>query len=544
MATQNQQQELNDQNTISENTSNPLAKLNIKLLISTFFIIAFIIGYLISQSMNNRTTIMNSNISPSAIPTQLIEPLSTPAHISGFEEYWKKLINICDGEGSKPQDLHFTTKNNIAITRVACRGLDGGNFARYSNKYYQKFLGVLFQDGSGESLFNIDFVDKNDKEQYATNRKSRDISNREDIVIVPLINDTYSGSAADYFCGNPAPCYIGQDISVFIEGRKYQPISNDKYIVFSVNSVSIIKPNDQRLNNLLYKYGDVTYGNNTNNYGKGNDVLNSSFNNSLLISTFEKEFNAPNWNGKTPIQLTEEFLDSISIDKDFINSLNNPVSPTNFLPDFFQETVKPKTNIDISDWKTFDDPRIGLRFKYPVEWGKPERQLDRGEAGFDYIVTFAYQENSTFFGIRGVTRDFERSSGMEALPRFSGDISKVCSDYKDSFIYCENFTDRVHALESLTCTGPGTNSFAARYMFLRRQRDFIPGFVFSGEYLSKNTRQKIFNLMLPKYGSYCSEPDPQYLHQFNQAVLNRQLDSESMQNFDTIEKVFETVESY
>jgi hypothetical protein len=49
-------------------------------------------------------------------------------------------------------------------------------------------------------------------------------------------------------------------------------------------------------------------------------------------------------------------------------------SPKPSLPplDFTLESAKPITQIDTSSWRMFEDDRVGLRFRYPLEWGQAD----------------------------------------------------------------------------------------------------------------------------------------------------------------------------
>lgn len=235
-----------------------------------------------------------------------------------------------------------------------------------------------------------------------------------------------------------------------------------------------------------------------------------------------------------------------------IDKLYNSTSPTltTSFPDFSKEAVKPKTNIDISNWKTFDDPKVGLRFKYPPEWGTYSATFDEShnnvetyggnlrlndfEFGYNAFRVFGQSIKKYSYGMMG--EDF---SGLDEKGKFCSNLQSDESRLIGQ-LFCTQIDSTAHVLIGGNSRGGGGSNLIElfqRNMYLYKPNKKIAYFKLSGEFLSKKYAEFYDN------SSGNSPPEGEY-EKINQALLDRRLDSESMKNFDTIEKVFETVESY
>ena len=216
------------------------------------------------------------------------------------------------------------------------------------------------------------------------------------------------------------------------------------------------------------------------------------------------------------------------------------VTPKPTLPDFSKEPVKPRTNIDTSNWLTFDDPQVGLRYKYPPAWGVPSKSEDKGDKGSRYIVEFIIEKTGRTFLGGGVTLDYDERVGEPDVYIFSGFESGNWKQSKEEIcngvgtIFCQKEDNIVHVLTGFSCIKEQCNPFTyfSRYMYINRPNKKYPGLVIGGGFTSEFLDEIISK----------AELDPKYLNGLNKALIDRRLDNESMKNFDTIEKVFETVE--
>lgn len=203
--------------------------------------------------------------------------------------------------------------------------------------------------------------------------------------------------------------------------------------------------------------------------------------------------------------------------------------PPSDLPDFSNNPVIPKTNIDTSNWKTFDDPKVGLRFKYPPEWGEAKGILRKGaEAGWSYQLTF--NDLYDFFrsvygrsldwncgGCGGESKDFPVGFGSDTYG-----FSKYTTVRFIQYPKC-SLGSLINLKKQFDVYRPGHQILLIRFSIgIERRREELD------ELICSEGSQKM-TLLEEKY---------------KKAIENRQLDNETMINFDVAEKVFETVESY
>lgn len=239
------------------------------------------------------------------------------------------------------------------------------------------------------------------------------------------------------------------------------------------------------------------------------------------------------------------------VDIKFLQTCEN-VTPSPIFPDFSKETVKPKTNIDISTWKTFDDPKVGLRFKYPPEWKDFLANFWSDDPSYykDAIIYYGHIETTNYkfggnrFKLWGQNKEVV-DLGEGGGENFTGidTANKFCSNQKlGNILFCVHENNQAHVLiGDSKCRGGGCGLIWSyiRFMYIFTPNKRIPYFKFSGEFLSEKYSRLIRYNNLDKF-----YPTDEEFNILNQAILDRRLDEESMKNYDTIEKVFETVESY
>jgi hypothetical protein len=233
----------------------------------------------------------------------------------------------------------------------------------------------------------------------------------------------------------------------------------------------------------------------------------------------------------------------------------SPSSQSEQFQDLLNETVKPITQIDLSSWKVFEDKQVGIRFKYPPDWGEPQSELRNlnnpsteypPESGWVFYVMFSNNNN---INITGGSNDFMRAIGGCTFIGFGTEkypsAQQYCELTKDYVIYCQPIKENLHILSGFN-SGIGSECHHSlpynRIYFLNRPNKLISGIEFGGQFLS------------PRY--YGSNGSSKYsLEEFlkaanndksivNKLVLDRKLDAESIKNYDAIEKLFETIEEF
>lgn len=200
------------------------------------------------------------------------------------------------------------------------------------------------------------------------------------------------------------------------------------------------------------------------------------------------------------------------------------------------ELVKPKNEIDTSNWSQFEDKLVKVRFLYPSSWGKPQTNFNRGETGWFYRVYFP---NSSFsFG--GTSPDFSAGRGGSFVDfnGFSHQGHKLFWDnaetlcQTDDLISCQISDNKVFVTSGISC-GPVALGSGARILLVDRPGEQISGLAFGGSFLSiaySSITQAL-----------CQVDDQKSKERFNNLIKERRLDTESIRNLDTINKVIETI---
>lgn len=225
---------------------------------------------------------------------------------------------------------------------------------------------------------------------------------------------------------------------------------------------------------------------------------------------------------------------------------------------FVEETVKPKTQFDLTTWKTFKDEQVKIKFNYPQEWGSPQtyyKELScspdillndcRFFKGTEYSVYFPNNLNNPSFNfvVGGKSSIYAAPGRGGVLADFNGfgkenfwwdDADELCSE--KNLLFCKVSNDVVHLLSSVANCGAPEQILHPylRVMFIDRPEKTISGLVFGGSFIP--SKYGIYNLICN--GDTINQGNKEAI---DKAILQRQLDSESMKNYDTFEKIFETV---
>lgn len=201
------------------------------------------------------------------------------------------------------------------------------------------------------------------------------------------------------------------------------------------------------------------------------------------------------------------------------------------------ETIKPKSEIDTSNWNQFEDKLIKVRFLYPSAWGKPQTTFNRGGTGWFYRVYFP---NSSFsFG--GTSPDFSAGRGGSFIDfnGFSHQGHKLFWDSVDALcdskdvVSCQISGKQVFVAIGVTSCGTSIWGSGSRVLLVDRPGEQISGLAFGGSFLS--TAYSSITQAL------CQVDDQNSRERFNKLIKERRLDAESTKNLDTIDKVFETI---
>lgn len=215
---------------------------------------------------------------------------------------------------------------------------------------------------------------------------------------------------------------------------------------------------------------------------------------------------------------------------------------------FSSELPKARTAFDLTTWKEFSDSRIGLKFKYPSDWGVPDTVFTSPEktdackaTGHLYTLTFPHSS----FRVGGESLDYStecgRGRGINDLYYFSGFTSCSQSRYQQTnLLFCQVLGNKLHLLSSYNYWSEDTyvgNYY--RLLFINQKTNrYSGGIALGGPFFSSELNQKI-SLMCKQDDEVCQE---KYYSLIDKATLDRKLDKQSMATFDTFEKVFETVE--
>ncbi len=210
-------------------------------------------------------------------------------------------------------------------------------------------------------------------------------------------------------------------------------------------------------------------------------------------------------------------------------------------PDFSNETIKPRNSFDVSRWELYVNDEVGLRFRYPPEWGKPNGGLnscDNPEICSDNDLpakTFLLKFPNSKFQIGGGSKNYTPHRGTNILYDYTGftkwySPERICKT--PWFIFCQQAENKINYVSVPACGGePGSGFGYERVLLVNLPNNKVNGLAFGGDFIPKN-------LMTGPLAS-C---DNQTKSRIGEAVIARKLNEEIMKSFDTFEKVFETIE--
>jgi hypothetical protein len=254
-----------------------------------------------------------------------------------------------------------------------------------------------------------------------------------------------------------------------------------------------------------------------------------------------------------PLNNLGKYRNNIQIPTSTPTDTPTPIPTIPILPRY---DPQPHTTFNISTWKTYENSDVGLRFKYPSEWGDVESDL-WNHCDISYITTKGECEhevigrifNAKFTGnslidFGGVADHWTEGTDPGITKGFGGyhgrDPLSFCSIHGDSW-FCQVTGNFLH---TVIMDGSYAGYSLHRVLFVNAPNNRIKGFGFSGGFLSKR-----FNNYIEGLKTYYIA-DPNYiipenaLEPLRNATLERRLDPESMRNFDMIEKIYETVEVF
>jgi len=218
-----------------------------------------------------------------------------------------------------------------------------------------------------------------------------------------------------------------------------------------------------------------------------------------------------------------------------VSPTQSTIFPTTFpiLEPFTPQSRVPRTQFNLSEWKTFEYPPVAMRFKYPPEWGNPDSKYLPGETGFSFLVRFP---NSSFV-VGGTSKDYSAGRGGR-FSDFNGfgnkfwwkETKNICSS---ETIFCQTTATSAHIVTTSTREGPSLFPSYARLYFTNRSGQTISGLAFGGSFLSPKLKKYTSDFQISNYETERKS--------FDAAVIERKLDDISMEQFDEFEKVFETI---
>lgn len=251
------------------------------------------------------------------------------------------------------------------------------------------------------------------------------------------------------------------------------------------------------------------------------------------------------WYGKQKASLVENVTKTDKNEVTKYNPLEKSVEPTPTIipPDYSAESAKTRTVFDLSMWKTYENTEIGLRFKYPSEWGRPKGELSTcdnpelcsndGEPATTFLLKFPNSE----FQIGGGSKNFTPHRGTNILHDFTGfstwySPEEVCKI--PWFIFCQQTDNKVNYVSTPACTWEPYSGFGyERVLLIDLPNKKVNGLAFGGDFIPKGLMDYPF--------ISCDEQTKKVV---GNAIISRKLNSEIMKSFDTFEKVFETIEIY
>jgi len=226
------------------------------------------------------------------------------------------------------------------------------------------------------------------------------------------------------------------------------------------------------------------------------------------------------------------------------------VAPTAILPDFSNESIKPRTQFDISLWKTYENSEVGFKFKYPPEWGTPKEYIDKckplslcSSDGKDTTAFFISFPNSGF-GINGESKNYSPHRGGGPM-EFTGlaDPSEVYCEH-DYYIrnaihlFCQQVNERINYFSAIK-TGYGSYPGYRVLLIDLPNNKTVNGLAFGGSVIAKDKWK-----MYP-YSAVVSDINGETIGDIlGKAILSRKADAETMKTFDVYEKVFETIQIF
>jgi hypothetical protein len=210
-------------------------------------------------------------------------------------------------------------------------------------------------------------------------------------------------------------------------------------------------------------------------------------------------------------------------------------------PDFSQAPTQQRNTFNLSTWKQFDDPQVGVRFKYPSEWGIPTITYRNGEVtGKFYTISFSPRSNFRVSGASNDFADLPRDGNPDIFKGFSatdssfGWINPQTYCQGKYFAFCQLTSERIDLIQEQELYYP-----YQRLAFINRPGKAISGLRLGGEFLSPVDNALALGFQDPR-----SEYTMAHIKDFDNAIIQRQIDKQSLYTFDEFEKVFETIENY
>ena len=254
-------------------------------------------------------------------------------------------------------------------------------------------------------------------------------------------------------------------------------------------------------------------------------------------------------------EFTKEDKNDISVtlyefDQELVTSKINTIN---------KESLKPKATLNTSNWVTWGNSDLKIEFKYPPEWGEPSVRLtdmtkfDSLSSGWSSSINF---KNNSDLRIEGVSQDFERPMGFHGFKGFKkgakrGETPEIfCENNKDTFLLCNTTKN-----SALVVTTKYNCHFKDRWYYQPYNVNFyldlpsdvvISGFQLKSPFLSKKYIDQSDNdfsdlTCASHVVSDITDNSIEFYKEFNKAILERRLDEESMNNYDTLVEFYNSI---
>lgn len=216
------------------------------------------------------------------------------------------------------------------------------------------------------------------------------------------------------------------------------------------------------------------------------------------------------------------------------------------------EEKAPELDIDTTNWIEYYDENTKMSFKYPMQWGEPTSEIFTGNdelsSGSSFYLTFSANND---ISVDGVSEDFGVPRGFHGFKGFIEDSKRgrtpeeFCEKQKEDFLYCHRYKNAVLALtgkESCYHLAWFYEMYNLNYYLDFPDEYLIDGVQFRADFLSDKYRDLMNGYTCNNRPARNTDNSTEIHRVFNQALLDRRLDEETMNRYDILKTFYETIE--